>query len=119
MSVVADVVAIPKGIIKPILNPTTLLIGVGVTAVSLLLLSNVFSGIGAMVGLRVNPWLPKLSNSLAFFPFVPMQGSGGGSVTSAGARQEAAGNAIVVICKSFGEKPTSRECAFGARRESK
>jgi|CXWL01.1.fsa_nt_gi hypothetical protein len=93
MSIASAVTDVPKAIIRPLMNPKTLLIGAGITAGSLFVLSAILPGIGQWVGLRTMPLLPKLHPSLGVWPFVPGPMSGGGS--SAGSRQEAAGNAIV------------------------
>lgn len=85
MSIVSQATDVPKQIIKPLMNPKTLLIGAGITAGSLFLLSSVFSGIGALVGLRINPLIPRLLPQLAVFPFVPLSGSAAPAMTAASA----------------------------------
>jgi hypothetical protein len=99
MSIVSSAVEVPKAIIKPLMNPKTLLIGAGITAGSLFILSAILPGIGQWVGLRTNPLLPSLHPSLNFWPFAPMPMNGGGaavtSASSGGPSQEELGRAIV------------------------
>ena len=102
MSVASTVIEVPKQIIRPLMNPKTLLIGAGVTAGSLFVLSAILPGIGQWVGLRTMPLLPRLHPSLAIWPFVPMMmnGNGNGSAAAApssngGPSQEELGRAIV------------------------
>lgn len=105
MSIVSQVVDVPKQIIRPLLSPKTLLIGVGVTAGSLFILSNILPGIGALVGLRVNPLLPRFLPQLSMFPFVPLAGMPAAAIpqaqtqlqssTPSGPTQEELGRAIV------------------------
>jgi len=91
MSIASTVTEVPKAIVKPLMNPKTLFIGAGITLGSLAFLSMVVPGIGEWGGLRPMPLLPKLSPMFNRWPFIPSGNSGSG----AGARQEAAGNAIV------------------------
>ena len=98
MSIVSAVTDVPKGIIKPLLNPKTLLIGAGITLGSLAFLSMVVPGIGVYGGLRPNPILPGLSPFFNRWPFTaePMNvSSSSASRASAGQDQEAIGRAIV------------------------
>jgi hypothetical protein len=94
MSVITEAVNVPKQIIKPLLNPKTLLIGAGITAGSLFLLSSVFSGVGALVGLRINPLMPKLHPSLAVFPFVPLSGMAAPAIVPTAAPQNTGSDII-------------------------
>ena len=99
MSVVSAAIEVPKQIIRPLMNPKTLLIGAGITAGSLFVLSAILPGIGQWVGLRTNPLLPKYFPPLNIWPFAPMDmgGNAGPSVSSAsaGPSQEDLGRSIV------------------------
>lgn len=102
MSVASAITDIPRSIIKPLLSPKTLLIGVGITAGSLFILSAILPGIGQWVGLRSMPLLPRLHPSLNLWPFVPraMNGNGNGDTfvapsSTSGPTQEELGRAIV------------------------
>lgn len=76
MSAVGAITEVPRAIIKPLMNPKTLLIGAGITAGSLFILSAILPGIGQWVGLRTMPLLPRLHPSLGIWPFVPMAMNG-------------------------------------------
>jgi len=91
MSIASTVTEVPKAIVKPLMNPKTLLIGAGITLGSLAFLSMIVPGIGQYGGLRPMPLLPKLSPLFNRWPFIPASGAG----SDAGDRQEAAGRAIV------------------------
>jgi hypothetical protein len=100
MSVISQAADIPKAIVKPLLNPKTLLIGAGLTMGYLAVLSYLLPGLGQLVGVRPNPILPKLHDSLNVWPFAAgsMPGSAtpaSAGATSSGASQEALGRAIV------------------------
>ena len=89
MNVVAAVTDVPKQIIKPLLNPKTLLIGAGITLGSLAFLSMVVPGIGVYGGLRPNPMLPGLSPFFNRWPFIAMPMNESSSVAAAsGAGQD-------------------------------
>jgi hypothetical protein len=98
MSVISAAIDVPKQIIRPLMNPKTLLIGAGITAGSLFVLSAILPGIGQWVGLRTMPLLPRLHPSLGIWPFIPMPMNGGGAqptTASGGPSQEQLGQAIV------------------------
>lgn len=105
MSVASQVVEVPKAIVRPLLNPKTLLIGAGVMLGTGAFLSMVIPGVGQWAGLRPMPVLPRLSPWFNRWPFIPMPMNGSTSSASpasaqvaasrAGASQEDMGNAIV------------------------
>ena len=105
MSALSQAAEVPKAIIKPLLNPKTLFIGAGLTMGYLAVLHYILPGLGQMVGIRVNPLLPRLHDSLNIWPFAagPMPGMNGStarnmtpaSTGGGGQDQESLGRAIV------------------------
>ena len=105
MSVASAAVAVPKAIVRPLLNPKTLLIGAGVMLGTGAFLSMIVPGIGQFAGLRPMPILPRLSPAFNRWPFVPMPMNGGtaaapSAAPSSGASQEDLGNSIVRATQS-------------------
>ena len=107
MSVVSTAVEVPKQIIRPLLNPKTLLIGAGVMLGTGAFLSMILPGIGQFAGLRPMPVLPRLSPFFNRWPFVAVPMNGGGAavptVTAASANgqsQQDIGRAIVTATQN-------------------